>query len=189
MTCPRLALGPPTQHCRLRGSAGVRPFARQCQPYRCQLHLWRHADLPLQRFHSLSRRSLAEMETRAKNLRSWRDLFFICASLGLVALRCGLGICVRGNTAEVLVRQPFKYLSTAVYIVMGWLVVIAAKPVLRHVPTPSVLVAGGLLYTFGVVFLPGSVCPTAHAVCHVFVLAGSICHYFAVLRSVTHVCG
>ncbi len=85
----------------------------------------------------------------------------------------------------------FEYLSTAVYIVMGWLVVIAAKPVLTHVPTSSVLwlVAGGLLYTFGVVFFAWKRLPYSHAVWHLFVLAGSICHYFAVLRSVTHVHG
>ncbi|MGB2635344.1 MAG: hemolysin III family protein [Candidatus Acidiferrum sp.] len=85
----------------------------------------------------------------------------------------------------------FEYLSTAVYIIMGWLVVIAAKPVLTHVPTSSVLwlVAGGLLYTFGVVFFAWKRLPYSHAVWHLFVLAGSICHYFAVLRSVTHVRG
>jgi hemolysin III len=64
--------------------------------------------------------------------------------------------------------------------------VIAAKPVLAHVPLATLLwlVAGGLLYSMGVVFYVWKRLPYSHAVWHVFVLGGSICHYFAVLRSV-----
>jgi hemolysin III len=77
-------------------------------------------------------------------------------------------------------------LSTAVYIAMGWLVVIAAKPVLTHVPAATLLwlLAGGLFYSAGVIFFAWKRLPYNHAVWHVFVLAGSTCHYFAVLRSV-----
>jgi hemolysin III len=69
---------------------------------------------------------------------------------------------------------------------MGWLVVIAAKPVLAHVPSVTLLwlVAGGLLYTGGVVFYAWKRLPYSHAVWHLFVLGGSTCHYFAVLHSV-----
>jgi len=69
---------------------------------------------------------------------------------------------------------------------MGWLVVIAAKPVLAHVPTPSLLwlLAGGLLYTSGVIFYAWKRLPYSHVVWHLFVLGGSTCHYFAILRSV-----
>ena len=76
-------------------------------------------------------------------------------------------------------------LSTAVYIAMGWLVVIAAKPVLTHVPARTLLwlLAGGLFYSAGVVFYAWKRLPYNHAVWHLFVLAGSTCHYFAVLRS------
>lgn len=80
----------------------------------------------------------------------------------------------------------FEFLSTAVYIAMGWLVVIAAKPVLTHVSGTTLLwlLAGGLFYTAGVVFYAWKRLPYSHAVWHLFVLAGSTCHYFAVLRSV-----
>ena len=99
------------------------------------------------------------------------------------------GLAFAGILLKFWFVDHFEYLSTAVYIIMGWLVVIAAKPVLTHVPTSSVLwlVAGGLLYTFGVVFFAWKCLPYSHAVWHLFVLAGSICHYFAVLRSVTHI--
>jgi len=80
----------------------------------------------------------------------------------------------------------FQHLSTAVYMLMGWLVIIAAKPVLAHVPSATLLwlLAGGLFYSTGVIFYVWKRLPYSHAVWHVFVLAGSTCHYFAVLRSV-----
>jgi hemolysin III len=77
-------------------------------------------------------------------------------------------------------------LSTAVYIAMGWLVLVAAKPVLTHVPAVTLLwlLAGGLFYSAGVIFYAWKRLPYNHAVWHLFVLAGSTCHYFAILRSV-----
>ncbi|HUN61484.1 MAG TPA: hemolysin III family protein [Candidatus Sulfotelmatobacter sp.] len=83
----------------------------------------------------------------------------------------------------------FEYVSTAIYLAMGWLVIIAAKPVLAHVPTPTLLwlLAGGLFYTCGVVFYAWRRLPYSHAVWHLFVLAGSACHYCAILRAVLHI--
>ena len=76
-------------------------------------------------------------------------------------------------------------ISTAVYIAMGWLVLVAVKPAVTHIPQLTLLwlLVGGLFYSAGVVFF-ASRRPYAHAVWHLFVLAGSSCHYFAVLRSV-----
>jgi hemolysin III len=80
----------------------------------------------------------------------------------------------------------FQHVSTAIYVAMGWLVIIAAKPVLADVPARSLLwlVAGGLLYSLGVIFYAWKRMPYGHVVWHVFVMGGSTCHYFAVLRSV-----
>jgi hemolysin III len=80
----------------------------------------------------------------------------------------------------------FQHVSTAIYVAMGWLVIIAAKPVLADVPERSLLwlLAGGLLYSLGVIFYSWKRLPFGHAVWHVFVLGGSTCHYFAVLHSV-----
>ena len=79
-----------------------------------------------------------------------------------------------------------EHLSTAIYALMGWLALIATKPVLAHVPSTTLLwlLAGGLFYSGGVIFYVWKRLPYSHAVWHVFVLAGSTCHYFAVLRSV-----
>jgi hemolysin III len=72
------------------------------------------------------------------------------------------------------------------YLVMGWLVVVAAKPLLAHVSTVGLgwLVTGGLMYTVGVVFYASRRIRYSHAVWHVFVMAGSFCHYLAVVYAV-----
>jgi hemolysin III len=76
-------------------------------------------------------------------------------------------------------------LSTAVYLAMGWLVVIAAGPLAAHVPAGGVrwLAAGGVFYTLGVVFFAwDSRVRYSHAVWHLFVLAGSAAHFLAVAQ-------
>jgi hemolysin III len=74
--------------------------------------------------------------------------------------------------------------STALYLGMGWLIIIAAKPFLEAVPVPGLLwlAAGGLAYTAGVGFYAASRLPYRHFVWHLFVLAGTACHVVAVLR-------
>ena len=76
------------------------------------------------------------------------------------------------------------WVSTALYIGMGWISVVAIRPLITHVGTAGVwwLVAGGLFYTGGVVFYATDKrLRYGHAVWHLFVLAGSTCHFFAVL--------
>jgi len=76
----------------------------------------------------------------------------------------------------------FPRASTAIYIGMGWLIVIAAGPLLRAMDPVALawLVGGGLAYTGGTVFYHSQRVPYAHAVWHLFVLAGSACHAIAV---------
>ena len=66
---------------------------------------------------------------------------------------------------------------------MGWLIVLAAKPLIAHVPPPGLawLAAGGLAYSIGVIFYAWKKLPFAHTVWHLFVLAGSICHFFSIM--------
>jgi hemolysin III len=82
-------------------------------------------------------------------------------------------------------RLSHPYLSTALYLVMGWLVVVAAVPLVERMPAVGLawLLAGGLAYTVGVTFyLLDNRLKFAHLVWHLFVLAGSGCHFVAVLR-------
>jgi len=73
-------------------------------------------------------------------------------------------------------------LSTTVYVLMGWVVVIAFRPLLHALPWGGVLwlLAGGLCYTLGVYFFV-SKWKYTHMVWHLFVIAGSVCHFFTVL--------
>lgn len=75
-------------------------------------------------------------------------------------------------------------ISTGLYLVMGWVIVIAADPMLAEVPTAGLLwlLAGGLFYTLGVAFYAtDSRLRYGHLIWHFFVLGGTVCHYFAVL--------
>lgn len=74
-------------------------------------------------------------------------------------------------------------LSTGMYVAMGWMAIIVIKPLIAAMDATGLvlLVAGGLLYTGGVVFYVDRTRSWTHPVWHLFVLGGSICHYFAVL--------
>ncbi len=77
----------------------------------------------------------------------------------------------------------YQNLSVALYLLMGWLVIVAIKPMLSVVPVPGLLwlLAGGLAYTFGVVFFHYDYrMRYAHFIWHLFVVLGSVCHFVAV---------
>jgi hemolysin III len=89
-----------------------------------------------------------------------------------------------GISLKVFDRLSHPWISTGLYLLMGWLVLVAAVPLVQHVPRPGIalLVAGGLAYTAGVVFFVlDSRLRYAHAVWHGFVMAGTTCHFFAAL--------
>lgn len=73
------------------------------------------------------------------------------------------------------------WISTGLYLLMGWLIVMALGPLLRNMPVAGVLwlSTGGLAYTLGVVFFAWQRLPYHHAIWHLFVLCGSICHVLA----------
>lgn len=77
-----------------------------------------------------------------------------------------------------------KKLSTILYLAMGWLIVIAAKPLWLNMPSQGLLwlLAGGAAYTGGVGFYAAKRIPYAHFVWHLFVIAGTTCHFIAVLK-------
>lgn len=73
--------------------------------------------------------------------------------------------------------------STILYLVMGWVIVIAIKPLLAVMPLPGIywLVAGGLSYTLGVAFFVfDDHLPFGHFIWHLWVMVGTSCHYVAV---------
>ena len=90
-----------------------------------------------------------------------------------------------GVVFKLFFTGRFKGLSTGIYIAMGWLGLVAIRPMLRVLDDATLgwLLAGGLTYTLGTVFYLRS-SRFSHAVWHLFCIAGSACHYVAVARQV-----
>lgn len=93
------------------------------------------------------------------------------------------GIGILGLALELGRKKRLKWLSITLYLGLGWLVVIAIKPMLAAVESSGLmlLLAGGLCYSFGVIFYLWRRLLYHHAVWHLFVLAGSALHFFSVL--------
>jgi len=96
------------------------------------------------------------------------------------------GLAAAGIVFKLFYTGRFKLLSTAIYIVMGWLVLVAVKPLLAALDawTLGWLLAGGLCYTLGTVFYHRPSLKYSHAIWHLFVIGGSVCHYVSVLSQV-----
>ncbi|HLM52624.1 MAG TPA: hemolysin III family protein [Pseudoxanthomonas sp.] len=95
-------------------------------------------------------------------------------------------LAVAGVVFKLFHTGRFKRLSTAIYIAMGWLVIVAIKPLLQSLDrwTLGWLLAGGVLYTLGTFFYHRESVRYSHAIWHMFVIGGSVCHYIAVTAQV-----
>ncbi|MBV2127518.1 PAQR family membrane homeostasis protein TrhA [Arsukibacterium indicum] len=91
-------------------------------------------------------------------------------------------IAIIGVVLELATGLKYKKLSLALYLGLGWIVVVAIKPMLANVPAPAMwlLLAGGLAYSGGVLFYIWRSLYLHHMIWHLFVLAGSILHFLAV---------
>jgi hemolysin III len=91
-----------------------------------------------------------------------------------------------GILKDVFFRGRFRIASVVLYVLMGWLVVVAFGPLRQHLPAPGIvwLAAGGIVYTAGIVFYGMKSLAHNHGLWHLCVIAGSVCHYVAVLRYV-----
>lgn len=97
---------------------------------------------------------------------------------GIVWAAAALGVAIKVFAG---VRRPL--LSTGLYLVMGWLVLVAVGPLVQALPPAGLawLVAGGVAYSAGVPFYLARRMRYGHAIWHLFVLAGSVCHVVAAL--------
>ena len=94
------------------------------------------------------------------------------------------GLALAGVLLKALNRMAHPIFSTGLYLLMGWLIVIATQPLSASMPASGLLwlIAGGLAYTLGVIFFAlDSRLRYGHFIWHLFVMAGTACHYFAVL--------
>jgi hemolysin III len=93
------------------------------------------------------------------------------------------GLALMGVVFKVVGGMRFPIASTAIYVAMGWLVVIAIQPLWQRMPPTGLmwLVAGGIAYTGGVAFYAMKRVRYSHFLWHLCVLTGTTCHFFAVI--------
>jgi hemolysin III len=96
-------------------------------------------------------------------------------------------LALAGVLKDALLHGRFRWISIVLYMLMGWLVVVAIGPLRRALPAAGIawLLIGGIVYTVGMIFFALSKrVRYTHGVWHLFVLGGSVCHYVAVYRYV-----
>ena len=94
------------------------------------------------------------------------------------------GLAIVGIIVDSLHRDGSRTIQMVIYLLMGWLILIAMKPLVQALPAGALvlLVLGGVFYTGGIAFyVIDARMKHAHGIWHLFVLAGSISHYLAVL--------
>ncbi len=92
------------------------------------------------------------------------------------------GLALAGIIFKVFYFGKYDKLSTIAYVLMGWVIIFAIKPLIENFPTPGLiwLFGGGLAYSIGAFFYAYKGIRFNHAIFHVFVLLGSFCHFMAV---------
>jgi hemolysin III len=94
------------------------------------------------------------------------------------------GLALGGIIQDSLITKGRRILSVAIYLLMGWLALLAIQPLARALPAPGLagMIAGGIFYTIGVLFYAlDAKLAHSHGIFHLCVLAGSACHYFTIL--------
>ena len=93
------------------------------------------------------------------------------------------GLAVAGIVYKIFFTGRWRGVSVTIYLIMGWISIIAVKPLLANLSMGGVwwLLGGGVAYTVGVIFYVWKTLPFHHAIWHLFVMLGSTCHFFAVM--------
>lgn len=91
-----------------------------------------------------------------------------------------------GSLLKIFFTGKYDRVSTAVYIILGWMVVLVIKPIMANMPSDifSWIVAGGCCYTFGVIFYKWQNLTFQHSIWHVFVLAGTLLHFIGIYKCI-----
>lgn len=99
----------------------------------------------------------------------------------------GLALC--GIMFKIFYTHKFARLSLLLYLGMGWMALLIAKPLINYlgVTELTLVVAGGLSYTVGIIFYTNKRMPFAHMIWHLFVLTGTITHFIAIMLMINQV--
>ena len=91
-------------------------------------------------------------------------------------------LAVLGVVFKIFSIGKWLKLSTVLYLLMGWMIIIAVKPLIETAPAPMLwwVLAGGISYSIGTIFFMMNRLKYSHALWHLFVLGDSICHYVAI---------
>jgi len=110
-------------------------------------------------------------------------LITLNGALGWTLFSIVWGLAIAGIVFKCFFVQRFQLLSTLFYLLMGWLVIIAIKPLYVGLTGVgfALLLTGGVMYSIGAIFYMWRRLPYSHAIWHLFVIAGSACMYFCVL--------
>ena len=92
-------------------------------------------------------------------------------------------LAVAGILMKVIAGTRHWWVCMSLYLIMGWLALVAIKPMLTLIPLPGILLifAGGIAYSGGLAFFAAHRIRYNHFIWHLFVMAGTTCHYLAVL--------
>lgn len=103
-------------------------------------------------------------------------------NVGWVLFSISWGIAIIGILLKLFFTGRFKLLSTIMYVLMGWIIVFAMKPLQDSLPAEGIqwLFIGGVAYTVGAILYSLKKIPMNHAIFHVFVLIGSISHFVSI---------
>lgn len=103
-------------------------------------------------------------------------------TMGWVLFGIAWGAAFVGIILKLFFMGRYKLLSTIMYVAMGWIVIIAVKPLIHNMPVNGLwwLLAGGISYTIGAVLYSQKRMKYNHAVFHLFVLIGSFCHFVTI---------
>lgn len=112
-------------------------------------------------------------------------VIFLSKETALVFLGIMWFAVLLGTFFKIFYVDRFKFISVALYLLMGWMIVFVIKPLWGVIPLPVFwwILAGGLSYTVGVYFYIKSYKSYFHTVWHFFVLLGTVSHYVAILKS------
>lgn len=97
------------------------------------------------------------------------------------------GAAILGIVLNSIDLEKFKKISLLCYVMMGWVIIFAIKPMINSLSAVSLifLLLGGIFYTVGIIFYVIKKVRYFHSVWHLFTIAGSVFHYFSVLLALT----
>jgi hemolysin III len=113
-------------------------------------------------------------------------LIFLNNSFGQMLLITLWGLTLLGVFFKIFYTGRYEIVSTIIYLIMGWMLLIGAKEFFANMPSSviTLIITGAILYTIGVLFYVRRFFTYHHTVWHLFVLSAAICHFSAILMSV-----